>query len=123
MRFMHRAVATGTLAALVATLSQSLYASDRPRLEISAGLEANAVRVIGAMREEIWETAKPISDFVQREPHEGAPPSQRTEFRVAYDAATIYVRVRAFDTEPGKIVGHLTRRDATSPSDWIRSLC
>src|SRR5438132_13438746 len=119
---MPRAVRIGLVAAVVATFPPSLFASSHARSEAPAGLEANAVRVIGAMREEIWETAKPISDFVQREPHEGAPPSQRTEFRVAYDTATIYVRVRAFDTEPGKIVGHLTRRDASSPSDWIRVL-
>ena len=29
-------------------------------------------------------------------------------------------RVRAFDTDPAKIVGILTRRDQRSPSDWIR---
>jgi hypothetical protein len=32
------------------------------------------------------------------------------------------VRVRAFDTEDGKIVSYLTRRDGDSPSDWIRVL-
>ena len=58
--------------------------------------------------------------FIQREPNEGGEPSQRTEFRVAYDATTLYVRVRAFDTEPDKIVTYLTRRDDNSPGDWIR---
>src|SRR5439155_13975352 len=49
-------------------------------------------------------------------------PSQRTEFRVVYDSTTLYVKVRAFDTEAGKIVSYLTRRDADSPSDWLRVL-
>ena len=53
---------------------------------------------------------------------EGGTPSQRTDFRVAYDATTLYVRVRAFDAEPDKIVTYLTRRDDDSPSDWIRVL-
>ena len=61
-----------------------------------------------------------MSAFVQREPHEGEVPSQRTEFRVAYDATTLYVRVRAFDAEPDKIVTYLTRRDDNSPCDWLR---
>jgi hypothetical protein len=82
----------------------------------------HAIRIVGTPSPEVWETATPVSNFVQREPHEGAPPSQRTEFRVAYDAATMYVRVTAFDSEPEKIVGHLTRRDGPSPSDWIRVL-
>src|SRR5205823_5275034 len=82
----------------------------------------HAVRLTGTPSSEVWETAPAISNFVQREPHEGASPSQRTEFRVAYDSTTMYVRVNAFDTEPEKIVGHLTRRDGPSPSDWIRVL-
>jgi hypothetical protein len=79
-----------------------------------------AVRINGTLSDAVWEGATPVADFVQREPNEGAAPSQRTEFRVAYDASTVYVKVRAFDTEPEKIVGYLTRRDADSPSDWIR---
>ena len=74
------------------------------------------------MSDEVWQTVAPIDAFVQREPDEGGEPSQRTEFRVAYDATTLYVRVRAFDTEPDKIVSYLTRRDDDSPSDWIRVL-
>ena len=32
----------------------------------------------------------------------------------------MYVAVRAFDNDPDKLVGILTRRDQRSPSDWIR---
>jgi hypothetical protein len=74
----------------------------------------------GGLGAEIWQTAKPIGDFLQREPREGAPPSQHTEFRVAYDETMLYVTVRAFETDPDKIVSVLTRRDEDSPSDWLR---
>src|SRR5438067_989955 len=60
-----------------------------------------------------------MDGFLQREPEEGGQPSQRTEFRVVYDATTLYVKVRAFDTQADKIVSYLTRRDADSPSDWL----
>jgi hypothetical protein len=80
-----------------------------------------AIRVMGSLTE-AWAMATPIDRLVQREPLEGGSPSQRTEFQLAYDASTFYVRVRAFDTEPDKIVGYLTRRDTESPSDWIRVL-
>jgi hypothetical protein len=79
-----------------------------------------AVRVSGEISEETWQRATPIDAFVQREPTEGGAPSQRTEFRVVFDATTLYVKVRAFDTEPAKIATYLTRRDADSPSDWLR---
>ena len=81
-----------------------------------------AVRADGPIDEAVWEAAPAASGFRQREPAEGAEPSQRTEFRVAYDSSTFHVKVRAFDTEPDKIVGHLTRRDEGSPSDWIHVL-
>jgi hypothetical protein len=74
----------------------------------------------GTPTDEGWQTLIPVTAFVQREPKEGAEPSQRTEFRVAYDATTLYVRVRAFDAEPDKIVTYLTRRDDNSPGDWLR---
>jgi hypothetical protein len=57
---------------------------------------------------------------LQRDPDEGREPSQRTEARIAYDEGALYVAVRAFDSDPDKIVGILTRRDQRSPSDWIR---
>jgi Domain of unknown function (DUF5916)/Carbohydrate family 9 binding domain-like len=79
----------------------------------------NAVRVPAMPSAEVWQTAAAVDAFVQREPHDGGEPSQRTEFRVAYDSATLYVRVRAFDQEPDKIVSYLTRRDLRSSGDWI----
>ena len=72
------------------------------------------------LTDEGWQTLIPVDAFIQREPNEGGEPSQRTEFRVAYDSTTLYVRVRAFDAEPDKIVTYLTRRDDNSPGDWLR---
>ena len=74
----------------------------------------------GRFNEEIWQQAPAIVDFQQREPAEGQPPTMRTEARMAYDAVALYVAVRAYDTDPDKLVGILTRRDQRSPSDWIR---
>ena len=74
----------------------------------------------GRFNEEIWQQAPALVDFLQREPAEGQPPTLRTEARMAYDGQSLYVAVRAFDTDPNKLVGILTRRDQRSPSDWIR---
>jgi hypothetical protein len=81
---------------------------------------AEAIKVDGELIEETWTRAVPITEFVQREPHEGAAPSHQTEVRVLYDQTAIYVAVRALDPHPEKVVGHLTRRDEGSPSDWVR---
>jgi Domain of unknown function (DUF5916)/Carbohydrate family 9 binding domain-like len=82
--------------------------------------EASALKLDGDLTDEVWERAPKIDGFLQRDPKEGAPPTYPTEARVAYDAANIYVAVTAHDPEPDRIVGHLTRRDTASPSDWIR---
>ena len=51
---------------------------------------------------------------MQRAPAEGEAPSQRTDARIVFDENALYVAVRAYDTEPERIVGMLTRRDQMS---------
>src|SRR2546426_7470361 len=43
----------------------------------------------------------------------------RSEAKVAYDAANLYVFVRAFDPHPDSIITVLARRDYFTPSDMI----
>jgi len=74
----------------------------------------------GRFDEAIWAQAPLIGEFVQREPAEGAEPTERTEARLAYDDAALYVAIRAFDREPTRMAGMLTRRDERSPSDWLK---
>ncbi|HZL95128.1 MAG TPA: DUF5916 domain-containing protein, partial [Vicinamibacterales bacterium] len=76
----------------------------------------------GDLSDPAWSQATPITAFVQREPLEGAPGTMRTEARVAFDATAIYVAVHAFDSDPDRIMGFLTRRDADSSSDWVHVL-
>ncbi|HWO88968.1 MAG TPA: DUF5916 domain-containing protein [Gemmatimonadales bacterium] len=86
-------------------------------LRVTAAMPAP--RIDGRLDEAIWRTAPVMSDFVQREPDEGQPASQRTEVRVVYTDDALFVGVTAFDTEPGAIRAQLTRRDDESPGDWI----
>jgi uncharacterized protein DUF5916/cellulose/xylan binding protein with CBM9 domain len=105
----------------VALLLAAVIAAPPARIDAAAVPDGpNAIRINGELSDQVWDRADAIDTFIQREPEEGAKPSQRTEFRVLYDASTLYVKVHAFDTEPYHIVGYLTRRDQNSPSDWIR---
>ena len=67
----------------------------------------------------IWRTAPPITAFKQWQPTEGKEPRFKTEAKVAYDAANLYVFVRAFDPHPDSIIRLLERRDTFTPSDMI----
>jgi hypothetical protein len=51
---------------------------------------------------------------------EDAEPSMRTEARVSYDDAHLYVFVRAFDPRPDSIIALLSRRDVRTASDQIK---
>lgn len=116
------------LALLTASALCQAFASGRatpPSANPTAVVEATAItgeetiRLDGNLTEEVWQRAAIIRDFRQREPKDGAPATFKTEARIIYDAKAIYVAVEAFDPEPAKIVGLLTRRDSSSPSDWI----
>lgn len=118
-----RARVIGVWAASVAGIASPLFAAASvARTDAVATIDAEpgAIRVPNDLSDEAWQKIPPVTGFIQREPLEGAAPSQQTEFRVAYSMTTLYIRVRAFDTEAAKITGDLTRRDIDSPSDWIR---
>ncbi|NQU35753.1 MAG: carbohydrate binding family 9 domain-containing protein [Bacteroidetes bacterium] len=72
----------------------------------------------GIIDEEVWDEVPWSGDFTQREPYEGEPPSQKTNFKVIYDNNNLYVAIRAFDTEPDEIERRLTRRDSFE-GDWV----
>jgi len=67
----------------------------------------------------VWRTARTITGFTEWQPTEGAPPRYPTEARIAYDAANLYVFVRAYDAHPDSIIRLLSRRDNIPPSDQI----
>ncbi len=58
------------------------------------------------LRDGEWE-----GNFIQERPVEGGVPSQKTEFKILYDQEYIYVAIRAYDREPGKIDFRPAKRD------------
>jgi hypothetical protein len=56
----------------------------------------NAIRVDGRLDEEAWNSVPPVTDFVQKEPVEGSPPTDRMEVRFAYDDDALIVGARMY---------------------------
>jgi hypothetical protein len=75
------------------------------------------ISIDGRLQEEGWAAAEAAGNFRQTEPKEGEAASERTEVRFLYDATSIYVGARLYDSEAGKIVARLSRRDATADAD------
>jgi len=71
-----------------------LTAGERPSLR--AVRTTDTVKVDGVLDEAAWATAAVIDRFIQQEPQEGQPASDRTEVRVIYDAGHLYIGVHAF---------------------------
>jgi hypothetical protein len=58
----------------------------------------------GRLDDDAWSAAPVISGFVQREPVEGAPVSERTEVRILVDGDALYVGAWLYDRSPGEII-------------------
>ncbi|HJP60662.1 MAG TPA: DUF5916 domain-containing protein, partial [Gemmatimonadaceae bacterium] len=86
---------------------------------------ATAVRAEGSINidakddDAAWRSAPPITAFQEWRPNEGKPARFKTEAKVVYDAANLYVFVRAFDPHPDSIKKILERRDTFTSSDMI----
>jgi hypothetical protein len=114
-----RAVTTwfvgGYLVFCAAVSAQTPAASVR---EVHAARAASIV-VDGKLTEEAWQRAQPSSEFIQSDPDEGRPATERTDVRVLYDDHAVYIGVRLFDDQPARIVRRLARRDTVPDADWI----
>jgi hypothetical protein len=84
-------------------------------------LQRQAIRLDGRLDDGAWRGARWISDFVQKEPNEGAAPTERTEVAFLYDGDALYVGVRAYSNDPSAIQAPLSRRDNTVQAEhlWI----
>jgi hypothetical protein len=78
-----------------------------------------APTIDGKDDDKVWRVAPVISDFKEWRPTEGKAARFRTEAKVAYDAANLYVFVRAFDPHPDSIIKLLERRDSFTSSDMV----
>jgi hypothetical protein len=65
----------------------------------------------GILNEADWQ-GPAATGFTQREPVAGAASTERTEVRVAYTPATLYIGIRALDSDPGAVTAKEMRNDA-----------
>src|SRR4029079_18556807 len=84
--------------------------ASRERPAVHATQAAEAPKIDGVLDEAVWQTASPVDSFIQQEPNEGQPATDRTEVRVLYDSKHIYIGVHAHASEP--VIATEMRRDA-----------
>jgi hypothetical protein len=71
----------------------------------------------GRLDEEVWSRALPARDFIQQDPDNGKPATERTEVRILFTSTALYMGVTAHDSEPDQWLGYHRRRDDFLQSD------
>lgn len=79
------------------------------------------IQLDGMSNEPAWKAVNPWLP-VQYEPNNGAPPTERTEFLIAYDTDYIYFALRAYDSDPDGIRSNTLYRDRLSGDDHFEIL-
>src|ERR1700693_2649240 len=90
-------------------LAAGAQSDDAHRIE--AVRAAAPIHIDGALDEAAWRNAPIATDFIQNEPREGEPASERTEVRVLYDDAYLYIGVSAHDSSPNDIIVNELKKD------------
>jgi len=71
----------------------------------------STLRVDGRLDEDFYATVPAISDFIQQEPHEGQPATEKTEAWILFDDDNLYIASRNWDSHPEREVANELRRD------------
>src|SRR5438045_6658626 len=76
-----------------------------------------APKLDGTLDDPIWQQATPIDNFLQREPFEGQPSTEKTEVRILYSKHEVYFGITCVDSDPKRIVASELRRDVPQELD------
>jgi hypothetical protein len=85
----------------------------------TAARRTGPIQIDGKIDEAAWNAAKPVTEFLQLDPNEGQPASERTEVRILVDDEAVYVGWKNFDSNPAGIQSQLTRRDESVDGDIV----
>ena len=98
-------------AALTSTGWAQRATEDLP--EVRSSRIDEAPKLDGLVDEDLWSEIEPATGFVQQNPDEGAPSTERTEIRIAFDDSNLYFGIICFDSQPENIVVTQNRRDGS----------
>src|SRR6188474_837353 len=72
-------------------------------------VSVESIRLDGRLDEAEWRDVPALAGFVQKEPVEGAEPTDRIDVRFAYDDTALYIGARMYSGSP--IQSPMGRRD------------
>jgi hypothetical protein len=72
------------------------------------------LRVDGRLDEAVYSATPSVSDFIQQDPREGEPASEKTEAWIFFDNRNIYISGRCWDSHPERDIANDLRRDGNN---------
>jgi len=84
---------------------------DEGRITLRATCLTEPIVLDGKLDEPVYSQVKAITDFIQQEPNEGEPGTEKTEAWIFFDNLNFYVAVRCWDSHPERMVANEMRRD------------
>jgi hypothetical protein len=81
---------------------------------IVASFTGEKIVLDGSLNDSAWQKVTYVANFTQRELSEGSPVTEKTEVAIVYTNVAIYIGVKCYDSDPGKIAARYMQRDF----DW-----
>ncbi|TAL68063.1 MAG: hypothetical protein EPN82_11725 [Bacteroidetes bacterium] len=79
--------------------------------EITAYKIENNIKIDGILDESFWNNPQRITNFTQRELHNGEPVTERTEVAIVYTSETMYIGVWCYESDVKGIIAKNMKRD------------
>ena len=87
---------------------------DEGRITLRAVRLTTPLEIDGRLDEAAYEGLEPISDFIQMEPAGGQPATERTDIWLFFDQRNVYVTIRAWESQPDRMIANEMRRDSNN---------
>ena len=90
---------------------ETISRDSQGRATIRAVRIEEPLTVDGRLEESVYRIIRSIGGFIQQEPHEGEPATEKTKVWFLFDNNNVYVSARCWDSHPERIVANEMRRD------------
>jgi len=87
------------------------------RVTVRAIRTVEPIVLDGRLDEGMYAEVPSISDFIQQDPVEGDPATEKTEVWVFFDDRNVYVSARCWDSQPERDVANEMRRDGSAVTE------
>ncbi len=81
------------------------------RVTVTATRLREAVVVDGRLHDAVYGEIEAVAGFIQQEPSEGEPATERTDVWILFDDDALYISARCWDSQPARMVANEMRRD------------